>query len=78
MPPRSVSKASRYIRGTAQGFGACALAVIGLVMLTRGSWGGVVVIVIAVAIAIAAMTNFWLAERASKSDRTARQAVTKG
>jgi len=63
MSPRSVSKVSRYIRGTAQGFGACALAIIGLVVLTRGSWAGVVIIVIAVAFAIAALTNFWLAER---------------
>ena len=63
MSPRSVSKVSRYIRGMFQGVGACALAIIGLVVLTRGSWAGVVIIVIAVAFAIAALTNFWLAER---------------
>ena len=73
--PRSVSKLSRYIRGVFQGFGAFALAIIGLLMLTRGNKAGIVVIVIAVAFAVAALTNFWLAERTSRADAGARRAV---
>jgi len=76
---RSVSKLSRYIRGIFQGFGAFVLAVIGLVVLTRGNKAGIVVIVIAVTFAVAALTNFWLAERASREDAVARRAAdTKG
>jgi len=72
---RSISKLSRYIRGIFQGFGAFVLDVIGLVVLTRGNKAGIVVIVIAVTFAVAALTNFWLAERASREDAVARRAV---
>jgi len=72
---RSVSKLSRYIRGIFQGFGAFVLALIGLIVLTRGNKAGIVVIVIAVTFAVAALTNFWLAERASREDAIARRAV---
>jgi len=73
--PRSVSKLSRYIRGIFQGFGAFALAIIGLLVLVRGNKAGIVVIVIAVVFAVSALTNFWLAERTSRADAGARRAV---
>jgi uncharacterized membrane protein len=73
-PTRTVSKLSRYIRGTFQGLGAFVLLIVGLLVLARGSKAGIVVIAIGVVFGVAAVTSFWLAERTSRAGAIARSA----
>jgi hypothetical protein len=74
MTRRPVSKVSRYIRGIFQGFGAFALAIIGLLVLTRGNKAGIVMIAIGIVFALSALINFWLAERTSRGAAADRSA----
>ena len=69
-PSRPVSKLSRYLYGVIQGFAAFALIIVGLLLLARKGVAGVALIVIGVAFAIAAVTNFRLAKRATRSGAT--------
>jgi hypothetical protein len=71
---RPVSKVSRYIRGIFQGFGAFALAIIGLLVLTRGNKAGIIIIAIGIVFALSALINFWLAERTSRAAAADRSA----
>ena len=73
-PPRAVSKLSRYIYGTVQGFLASAFIIVGLLMLARKGIAGLALIVIGVAFGVAAVTNFRLAKRANRSTAVARSA----
>lgn len=73
-PRRPVSKVSRYIRGIFQGFGAFALAIIGLLVLTRGNKAGIIMIAIGIVFALSALINFWIAERTSRAAAAERSA----
>jgi len=71
-PPRAVSKLSRYVYGTVQGFLAFAFIIVGLLLLARKGVAGIAVIVIGVAFGVAAVTNFRLAGSGSSRRRSER------
>jgi len=70
--PRPVSRVSRYVYGTIQGFAAFGFIIVGLLLLARKGIAGLALIVIGVAFGIAAVTNFRLAKRATRSTAVAR------
>jgi len=70
--PRPVSKLSRYVYGVIQGFAAFGFIIVGLLLLARKGIAGLALIVIGVAFGVAAVTNFRLAKRATRSTAVAR------
>jgi len=72
--PRPVSKLSRYVYGVIQGFAAFGFIIVGLLLLARKGIVGLALIVIGVAFGVAAVTNFRLAKRATRSSAVARPA----
>jgi len=69
---RPVSRVSRYVYGIIQGFAAFGFIIVGLLLLARKGIAGLALIVIGVAFGVAAVTNFRLAKRASRSTAVAR------
>ena len=72
--PRPVSRVSRYVYGIIQGFAAFGFIIVGLLLLARKGIAGLALIVIGVAFGVAAVTNFRLAKRATRSTAVARSA----
>lgn len=72
--PRPVSRVSRYVYGIIQGFAAFGFIIVGLLLLARKGIAGLALIVIGVAFGVAAVTNFRLAKRATRSSAVARPA----